>query len=126
MSGRTSRSKGVRWQSDLARRWRELGLYPDAASTQGEQTRSGRGLGKTPPDVEGTPWWVEAKHTRAVNPVGALRQAEKERRAAGDERPCLAVVRPNGDRLVGPVVCMRLVDFEALILAQREGWDAAE
>lgn len=123
-SGSTSRRKGAAWQAELAKRWRDTGLYPDAASTQGAQTRSGRQIGKTPPDVEGTPFWVEAKHTRAANPVGALRQAERERRAAGDERPCIAVVKPNGDRLVGPVVCMRLEDFEALIRAQREGLES--
>lgn len=117
MSGKTSRSKGREWQAALARRWREVGLFPLAASTQGAQVRSGRQLGKTPPDVEGTPYWVEAKHTRAPNPVGALRQAERERRAAGDTRPCVAVVRPHGDRLVGPVVCMRLEDWEALVWA---------
>lgn len=113
--GRRSRSKGAAFQAELAKRWRDSRLYPDAASTQGAQTRSGRRIGKTPPDVEGTPFWVEAKHTRAANPVGALRQAERERKTAGDSRPAIAVVRPNGDRLVGPVVCMRLETFEELM-----------
>jgi len=120
-----SRRKGSAWQSELARRWRDLGLWPDAASTQGAQTRSGRAIGKTPPDVEGTPYWVEAKHTRAPNPIGALRQAERERSAAGDYRPPLAVVRPHGGGPDDAVICMRLVDFEAMILANREGWDGA-
>lgn len=115
MSGRTSRTKGREWQAELARRWREKGIYPEAASSQGAQVRSSGGPGKTPPDVEGTPWWVEAKHTRASNPVGALRQAERERKAAGDERPAIAVVKPHGDRTVGPVVCMRLETFEQLM-----------
>lgn len=123
-AGKRARGKGAAWQAALAQRWRDSGLYPDAASSQGAQTRSGRKLGKTPPDVDGTPWWVEAKHTRAANPVGALRQAERERKAADDERPAIAVVKPSGDKLVGPVVCMRLDTFETLIRAQREGWES--
>lgn len=119
-----SRRKGAVWQAELARRWRDLGLYPDAASSQGAQTRSGRALGKTPPDVDGTPWWVEAKHRRAADPVGALRQAEAERAAAGDERPAIAVVRPHREGPGGAVVCMRIDTFEALMLAQREGWES--
>lgn len=121
---RGRRRKGQKWQATLAKRWRDNGLYPDAASTQGAQTRSGRRIGKTPPDVEGTPWWVEAKHTRRGNIVGALRQAETERREAGDDRPCIAVVKPDGDKLVGPIVAMRLEDFERLIFAQRNGWES--
>lgn len=114
-----ARRKGRVWQAELAQRWRELGVFPEAHSTQGAQTRSGRQLGKTPPDVEGTPFWVEAKHTRAPNPVGALRQAEREKRAAKDLRPCITVVKPNGDKLVGPVVVMRLETFEALLRTLR-------
>jgi hypothetical protein len=113
-SGRTSRRKGAAWQAELARRWRTLGLYEHAASTQGEQTRSGR-LGRTPPDVEGTPWWLEAKHTRRPDPVGALRQAEEEAGRAGDPRPALAVVRPHGAAVADAVVVMRLATFEALV-----------
>lgn len=119
-----SRRKGAAWQAALARRWRDLGLYPDAHSTQGAQTRSGRQLGKTPPDVDGTPWWVECKHRRAADPVGALKQAEREQAAAEDARPCIAVVRPHGCGEREAVVAMRLEVFEALILAQREGWES--
>lgn len=119
-----SRRKGAAWQAELARRWRAIGLYGDAHSTQGAQTRSGRQLGKTPPDVDGTPWWVEAKHRRAADPVGALKQAEREREAAGDERPAIAVVRPHGCGPADAVVAMRLETFERLILAQREGWES--
>lgn len=124
--GARERAKGREWQAALARRWRERGVFPEAASTQGAQVRSGRKIGKTPPDIEGTPFWVEAKHTRAANPVGALRQAERERREAGDPRPCIAVVKPNGDRLVGPVVTMRLDTFEEIVGLARVGADPVD
>jgi hypothetical protein len=114
-----SREKGARWQAELARRWRESGVFPDAHSTQGDQKELRAKVRRYPPDVEGTPFWVEAKHTRAANPVGALRQAERERRAAEDPRPCIAVVKPNGDKLVGPIVVMRLETFEALLRTLR-------
>lgn len=111
-----ARRKGRDWQAALAKHWRDAALFPEARSTQGEQTERARGrVLKRPPDIEGTPFWVEAKHQRAPNPVGALRQAEMERRKAGDDRPCIAVVRPNGDRLVGPIVVMRLETFEELV-----------
>lgn len=122
MSG-MSRRKGMAWQQQLAKRWHDNGLYPDAYSTGTGQARGLVRVGPKPADIEGTPWRVEAKHDRAVNPVGALRQAEAERDAAKDTRVCIAVVKPHGDR-VGPVVCMRLADFEALILAQREGYES--
>lgn len=113
MSAR-SRRKGATWQADLARRWRTLGLWLDAASSQGAQTRSGR-VGVTPPDVDGTPYWVEAKHQRSPRMLAALEQAERERAAAGDERTPIAVVRHHGAAEADAVVCMRLADFEALV-----------
>lgn len=123
MSGKTSRARGIRWQSDLALRWRTLGIYPDAASTQGSQVRSKRGIGKTPPDVDGTPFWVEASHGKA-SPTTKLKQAIAEVKRAGDERPPITVVRPLRASEGDAVVSMRLEDFERLILAQREGWES--
>lgn len=116
-----SRRKGAAWQAELARRWRESGLYPDAYSTQGAQKF---GPGPKPPDVDGTPWAVECKHTRACNPVAALRQAIAEKEARRDERVPIAVVRPHGEGADGAVVVMRLTDFEGLITARREGWES--
>lgn len=113
-SGRTSRRKGRVWQAGLAKRWRDAGLYPEAHSTQGEQTRSGRGIGRTPPDIEGTPWWVEAKHQRRPSPIKALEQAEREAKEAGDLRAAIAVVRPHGGGPDDAVVVMRLGEWEML------------
>ncbi len=110
--GAKARDKGARAQRDLAKRWRDLGIYPHARSTQGEQTRAGS-LGPKPPDVEGTPLWVEAKHRKAARPIQALEQAEAERAAAGDTRQPIAVVRPHGSALDGAIVVMRIETFEA-------------
>jgi hypothetical protein len=111
-----SREKGMRWQSDLALRWRERRLFSEARSTQGEQGPTLDGAKRSPvPDVEGTPYWCEAKHTRACNPIAALRQAIREAEEAGDDRAPIAVCKPSGDKLCGPVVAMRLADWEALV-----------
>jgi hypothetical protein len=115
LNGRGRRSKGRVWQSELAARWRESGLFPAAYSSQGAQTRSGRRGAALPPDVDGTPYRVEAKHTRNANPIAALRQSITEARKTGDTRAPIAVVKPNADKLCGPVVVMRLEDWEALV-----------
>jgi hypothetical protein len=113
--GKRSRRKGAAWQAELARRWRDLGLWICARSTQGEQ----RTLGALGADVEGTPFAVEAKHRRSAQPIQALRQAEDEAFTRGDERPCIAVVREHGSGAGDAVVCMRLGTFEALAASWR-------
>lgn len=121
MSGRRSRAKGRDYQSEIARRWRDSGLYPDAYSTQGSQTKA---IGKAPGDVAGTPFVVELKRRKTINVRQALEQAEREAAEAGDERTPIAVCRWDGMRAHEAIVSMRLCDFEALIRAQREGWEA--
>lgn len=101
--GRRSRTKGATWERELAARWRDSGLYPDAR----------RGIGQARcasevPDVDGTPWWVECKHQQRPNVLAAMEQAED----ATDGRPVLAVVKR--DRRP-PVVCLSLDAFEALV-----------
>jgi hypothetical protein len=108
--GALSRRKGAAWQAELAKRWRDLGLWIAARSTQGEQ----RAYGALGADVEGTPFYVEAKHRRAVQPLQALLQAEDEAFERNDARPCIAVVRPHGTGPDGAVVVMRLGTFEAI------------
>lgn len=119
-----SRRKGRVWQAELAKRWRDSGLFAGAMSTQGAQKF---GIRMMVPDVDGTPYWCEAKHTRACNPIAALRQALKEASGAQDERAPIAVCKPSGDKLCGPVVVMRLEDWETLVrLAQYGGARAVE
>jgi hypothetical protein len=105
-----SRRKGRKWQAELAKRWRDLGLWIAARSTQGEQ----RAYGALGADVEGTPFYVEAKHRRAAQPLQALRQAEDEAFERNDARPCIAVVREHGTGPDGAVVVMRIGTFETL------------
>jgi hypothetical protein len=116
-SGSTSRRKGRDWQAELAKRWRDSGLWPDARSTQGQQ---GTQRGPRPPDVDGTPFWVEAKHS-ASTPLAALEQAEDEAQRhaeaydALDLRPCIAVVRPRGKGPAGALVALRVWTLAELL-----------
>lgn len=97
------RRKGATFERELAARWRLLGVYPDAKRGLA-QARSARET----PDVDGTPWWVEAKHQKRPNILAAVEQAED----ASDGRPVLVVVKR--DRRA-TVVTMTLETFEALL-----------
>ena len=119
--GKRSRDKGRDYQSELARRWRDSGLYPDAHSTQGAQTKA---VGKAPGDIGGVPWVCELKRAKKINVRAALEQAERDAAEAQDERTPIAVCRWDGMRAHEAVVSMRLADFEQLIRAQRDGWEA--
>ena len=120
--GAKSRRKGAQYEWELAKRWRDSGLFPDAHRGGGSQAM--RYAPKTCSDVEGTPYFIEAKRRKRHDIRGALRQAEEARAKAGDERAALVVARWDGDSADDAIVCMRLSDFEAMILAQREGWEA--
>lgn len=104
------RQKGAQYERDLANRWSKSGLFPDAKRGLG-QTRAGSDV----PDVDNTPFWVEAKRRKRPNILKALEQAEAAVKEVGDPRPPIAVCRwdrmPPGDA----VVSMRLRDFEALV-----------
>lgn len=102
--GRLSRRKGAGWERELAKRWRDL--YPDARRGIG-QARSGGDV----PDVDGTPWWIEAKRRKRHDVRGAMRQAID----ATDGRVPVVVCRWDGDSADDAIVCMRLEDWEALI-----------
>ena len=123
-----SRRKGAAWQAELAKRWRDRGLFVGARSTQGEQAPTLRGAKRNDvPDIEGTPYWVEAKHKRQLTAHAALEQAEDEATEALDARTAIAVVRPHGCGPDGAMVCMRIGDWEALVrLAQLGAVKAAE
>jgi len=118
VTGAGSRRKGAAYERELARRWRD-DLWPDARRGIG-QTRSGGEV----PDVDGTPFWVEAKRRKRHDVRGAMRQAVTAAAEAGDERAPLVVARWDGDPADDALVCMRLADFEQLIRAQREGFEA--
>ena len=97
--GRRSRRKGKVWERELAALLRPI--FPNAK--RGFQNRSGRdGC-----DVEGTTFWVEAKHGKCVNVRGALKQALDDT----DGRPAVVVAK---DDRSAPFVVMTLNDWLAL------------
>jgi len=113
--GRNSRRKGRAFEQQLVHALREI---------YGAQVKRGLGQARSAgevADVEGTPWWVEAKHHARPNICAALAQARAatavqgvtERDRGRTERPPLAVTKANG----GPiVVSMYLEDFRRLVL----------
>lgn len=106
-----SRRKGAKWQAELAKRWRDLGLWITARSSQGEQKCRRE---DKPADIEGTPFSVEAKHRRSCRPLQALEQSEAEAEGRADWRDAIAVCRPHGAAIEDAVVVMRLTTFETL------------
>lgn len=101
--GSRERTKGAVFERAVAGMMRDLG-YPDAARGIG-QARSGSEVS----DVDGTPWWIEAKHRKAIDVHGAYLQGVA---AADGRKPVLAVTKR--DR--GPVlVTMSLEEFGRLL-----------
>jgi hypothetical protein len=99
--GRRSRRKGKTWERELAALLRPL--FGEHVK-RGLQSRCGRdGC-----DVEGTPFWLEAKHGKLVNVRAALRQALE----ATDGRPAVVVAK---DDRSAPLVVMRLGDWLELV-----------
>lgn len=88
--GAMSRRKGATFERELARRWRESRLFPQAERGL-SQTRDGGECC----DVEGTPYWIEAKRRERGFVESALEQAERARAAAGDARPVVVVTKRN-------------------------------
>jgi len=98
--GKASRTKGARGQiyaRDLLRK-----VWPGAYSTGLQQRKTG----PKPPDVEGSPFWLESKcgGARIESLWSALRQAEGDRiEAKTPKRPIAIYMRK--DRTT-PMVCM--------------------
>lgn len=113
--GKLSRTKGASYERTLAVRLQPL--YPKARRGIG-QARSAKEVS----DVEGTPFWVEAKHKKCPNIWAALQQAKD----ATDGRPTLVIARRNqaapGDG-APELAAMYLADFIAL-LTELEGYRA--
>lgn len=109
--GKTSRRKGRDYQARLAKRFRDNGTFTNASSTHSAQSRR---QGYKPPDIEGTPYWIECKHQKSPDILGSLKQAEQEATTASDQRPAIAIIKHHGER-GDPIVVMRLKDFERLV-----------
>lgn len=69
--GRRARRKGSNYEREVADALRAL--FPQAMRGIGQARASGE-----VPDVQGTPFWIECKHRRALNVTAALEQARME------------------------------------------------
>lgn len=81
--GRSQRNKGKRGEIRARDLLREV--YPDAYRSA-NQAGSGACC-----DVEGTPWFVEAKEEKKHQIWAAVRQAVEARDKAGDDRPIVVI-----------------------------------
>lgn len=117
--GKRSKRKGKSWERALVRILREIfpGVY------RARQDRRGGIATDEGADLEGTPFWIEAKHRHTVNVLQGLRQAEAVQTARGDTRPPVVVAKtdkpPPGWRvglpLEAPTATMRLADWLTLV-----------
>lgn len=93
--GKRARQKGAAHEREVAEKLRAV--YPDAKRGLG-QARAGGEV----PDVDGTPFWCELKHRKALNVHGAFRQAllaRATRHGLGlpHAQPVLVVTRLHGE-----------------------------
>lgn len=105
--GRMQRTKGAAFERLLANLWRAVA------------SRSRRGIGQARSagevcDVEGTRWWIEAKHHARPNILGAWKQATE----ATDGRPVLVISRANNGPILATMTLDDLLRMEAQIAAQ--------
>jgi len=102
--GKRSRTKGKAF---------ELLAVHELQEIYGPNVKRGIGQARAAnevPDIDGTPWWVEAKHRQRPNIPAALAQAMKD---SGGRRPALAITRANNAPIM---VSMFLEDFRRLVL----------
>jgi hypothetical protein len=114
--GAAPRKKGhdfERWVANQLRR-----VFPDAKRGLG-QTRDGSDV----PDVQGTPYWWEAKVGQRPNIQKAVQQALDASLAGGDGRPVVVVSKK--DRCA-PLVTLHFEDFVKLlenVYGARDGYE---
>jgi len=102
--GRRSQVKGAQYERELAKRWREQELFRNA------KRGLGQARGDSGNDIEGTPYWVQAKQGKAIGLREAMRQAIRDT----DGRTPIVVARYDGDSADDALVVMRLADWERL------------
>jgi len=98
---RKERDKGARWERQLANDLHAT--WNDARRGIG-QARSGGDV----PDVDGTPFWIEAKHRKRQPALAALQQATD----ATDGRPPVAIIKIDREQ---PFVAMWLSDWLEIV-----------
>ncbi len=117
MKGRSRRAKGHGFERELAKLLRAV--YPGAHRGLGQARIAALQNAPKVADVEGTPFWVEAKRGNSASPRGAWKQATRQ----SDGRPPMVVFRDDqtapGVPAPPAIVMMRLDDFLSEMLRER-------
>lgn len=116
--GRRSKARGKGWERAIARAFRAIfgeGIF------RGHQDSRGGAAASEGADVDGSFFWVEAKHGKAVSVWAALRQARTKQAEVGDVRPRLVIAKtrkrppPGHGRREPEIAVMELEDFLELL-----------
>jgi hypothetical protein len=118
--GKRSKVKGRAWEQAVVRLLKPI--FGDKVHRGHQDSRGGAAAGEGC-DVEGTPFWCETKHGKAVSPMAALRQCREAQLARADTRPPVVVVKDDrkppewkvGKPLSPPMVVMELSDWLDLV-----------
>jgi hypothetical protein len=113
MSGRKSRTKGKRFEQEIARDLRERG-YPEA--WRGDQRRDGANQ----PDVNLDGCWLELKRLARVSWADVINALEQAGSYAPPGLYQAAVIRR--DRQAEPVVCMKFSEWCEMYAELRNHW----
>jgi len=92
--GKRSRDKGARFECEIVRRLRGIGI--EGIYT----TRSLQARRHNDSDIEGTGWHIECGSGAWMNPRRKLEQAERAEQARGGSRPSVAIVREKSSRSI--------------------------
>lgn len=103
--GKRARQKGQELQRTVANHLKPH--YPEAASNS-----QYRGARKDGADVEGTPYWIEAKWRKDGSVFTAYKQALRDKKAHRDSRPVLVATTRNNEPLI---VAMHVSTFLDLL-----------
>jgi hypothetical protein len=103
--GKASRIKGKTWERQIVKDLKHI--FGNCVYRGHQNTHGGYSAGEGC-DVEGTPYYIEAKHRANVNPRDAVEQAEECREKTKDERPVVAICKIDRKK---PTVTMRLCEF---------------
>jgi len=118
--GRRSRKKGHDWERAIAKLLRPI--FGESVHRGHQSFRGGRAAGEGC-DVDGSPFWIEAKHSQQTNPRSAIRQCNETQADCSDTRPPVAICKddrkpPNwtvGVPMDQPIAVMELSDWLDLV-----------
>ncbi len=107
-----SRVKGATWERKLANLFKTI--WPTAKRGIG-QTRAASEVA----DVDGTPFWVEAKHWKKTTRGNLNKAWEQAQKANNTSKPCVVIAKENCSRDI--VVVMSGHDFTELFVGNQMG-----